>query len=578
MNKKLPLRLFQGLLPMDKHQIAPDVVAGLTLTAIAIPEIMGYSKIAGMPVITGIYTMLIPAFLFSLFGSSRHLVVGADSATAAILATGLTGLAAAGSPEYVAYAGLLALMVGAMLVFAWLVRLGFLADFLSRTVLIGFLTGVGLQVAMGQIAGMLGVNVIKTRAFPQFIEAFRRINQINLYTLGVSIAVLLISYGFKKVSKKIPGGLIAVIGAIIVSRAFDLSAKGVQVLGTIPGGLPAIGLPTIHWQLSTFQQLLPTAIAMVIVILTQSAATSRAYAQRYQEHFSENADLIGLALSNFGASISGTFVVNGSPTKTQIVDSAGGRSQLAQLTMAGIVILVLGFLTGPLAFLPDAVLSAVVFLIGLELVDLPGMRKLFVQRKNEFWVAVTTAAAVIFVGVEQGIILAIFLSLLEHTRRGYRPKNTLIKMEKANHWQIMPVASHAQIIPGLLIYRFNHSLYYANCELFYAEVFELVSEADPRLEWFCLDATAIDDIDFSAAETFREVYLKLAERSVRLVVAGVSAEVRILLSRYGLIEKLGEAAFYETFEETLEAYQRHTATRNTESGQAMLTARDEFPG
>ena len=212
--------ILQGILPIDRSKVSLDIVAGITLAALAIPEVMGYTKIAGMPVVTGLYTILIPTALFALFGSSRHLVVGADSATAAIMAAGLVGLASSGSPEYVAYAGILALMAAALLILARIIQLGFIADFLSRTVLIGFLTGVGIQVAIGQIPGMLGIPGGGTGPVQNLIADLQQIGQTNIYTLGVSIAVLVIIVGSRMISKKIPGALIAVIGAIIVSYAF----------------------------------------------------------------------------------------------------------------------------------------------------------------------------------------------------------------------------------------------------------------------------------------------------------------------------------------------------------------------
>src|SRR5271166_2176896 len=218
---------------------------------------------------------------------------------------------------------------------------------------------------------------------------------------------------------------------------------------------------------------------MFVVILAQSAATSRAYAARYNENFNENIDLVGLGLANIGAGLSGTFVVNGSPTKTQMVDSAGGRTQLSLLVMTVVVLLVLLFLTGPLAYMPEAVLAAIVFLIGIELIDIEGMRKIFVQRRSEFWVALITAVMVIFVGVEQGILLAIVLSLIDHTRRGYRPKNAVLARSETGTWEARPVATKAQALPGLIIYRFTHSMYYANTQQLSAEISEIVSTARP---------------------------------------------------------------------------------------------------
>jgi SulP family sulfate permease len=472
----------------------------------------------------------------------------------------LAGLATTASPEYVAYAGILALLAAAFLILARIINLGFIADFLSRTVLIGFLTGVGIQVAVGQIPGMLGIPGGGLGPVQDVITDLQQIGQTNLYTLGVSIGVLVIIVGSRRINKKIPGALIAVVGAIVVSYLADLSSYGVAELGTVPGGLPSIGLPTgVTLNASVLGQLLPVALSLFIVILAQSAATSRAYATRYSETFSENVDLVGLGIANVGAGLSGTFVVNGSPTKTQMVDSAGGRSQLATLTTSVIVLIVLLFLTKPLAYMPEAVLSAVVFMIGIELVDYFGMSKIYAQRKAEFWVALITALVVIFIGVEQGILLAIVLSILFHTRHGYKPKNSVLEVDDSGKEHMVPVSTHYQVIPGLVIYRFNHSLYYANAELFSQEVLDLVNTADPPLTWFCLVATAIDDIDFSAAATLKETFELLKEKGVRLVLVDADDHIRRELDLSELTELFGKEAFYETVEDVETAFRAAAA-------------------
>jgi sulfate permease, SulP family len=543
--------ILQGVLPITAAQIPAEIIAGITLAAIAIPEVMGYTKISGTPVITGLYTMLFPTALFALFGSSRHLVVGADSATAAILASALVGIAAIGSEQYLALAGVLALMAAVFLILARVMRLGFLADFLSRTVLIGFLTGVGVQVALGQIAGMLGLKGGGHGTLGKLWINMQQLGHVNRHELVIALTVLVVILGLKKVSKKIPGALIAAIGAIVASWAFGLD-KQVHVVGAVPGGLPYLGLPKMDWNWQVITTLIPTAFAMFVVILAQSAATSSAYATRYDESFSENADLVGLALANIGAGLSGTFVVNGSPTKTQIVDSAGGRSQLSLLVMAAIVLLVLLFLTAPLAFMPEAALSAIVFLIGVGLIDLAAMRKVFQQRRSEFWVALITALAVVVLGVQQGILLAIAMSLIEHTRYGYRPKNAVLVPGESGGRQPLPVATAAQAAPGLVVYRFTHSLYYANCQQFSEEISFLANTAEPPLRWICLDASAVDNVDYSAAETLRSVHASLKARGIRLVIA----EVIDLKTRtaYHFKEVLGADAFYDHLEDVMKQY------------------------
>jgi MFS superfamily sulfate permease-like transporter len=303
-------------------------------------------------------------------------VVGTDSATAAILAAGLAGVAATGTPTYVALA---ALVTAGWLILARVIGLPFLADFLARSVLVGFLTGVGVQVACGQIAGMLGVPGGGAGTIDKALIALSQISETNVPTLIVSVSALVVIVGLRVVAKQIPSALVAVIGSIVAGYTLNLTARGVALLGPVPGGLPAIGLPRVATWTYIFD-LLPITFAMFVVIPAQSAATSRAYAARYEERHDENTDLVGLSLANVAAGLSGTFVVNGSRTKTQMVDSAGGRSQLSNLACAAVVMIVLLFLTGPLAFMPTAVLSAIVFLIGVELVDIAGMRRVLAAR------------------------------------------------------------------------------------------------------------------------------------------------------------------------------------------------------
>jgi len=556
-----PLPVLEGILPFDTPRLGTDVVAGITLAALGIPEVMGYAKIAGMPVVTGLYTILIPIAVFALLGSSRHLVVGADSATAAILAAGLAGLAATGSSEYVALASMVAVVTGVVLIIARLVKLGFLADFLSRSVLIGFLTGVGIQVAMGQVGGMLGVPSGTGRTLSKFWGTLQNIGETNGTTLAVSVGVLAVILGAKKIDKRIPGALIAVIGAIFVSWNRDLAADGVSTLGVVPGGLPAFGRPDVG--LSDLGALAGTVGAIFLVILAQSAATSRAYAARYQEEFSENVDLIGLGASNLAAGFSGTFVVNGSPTKTQMVDSAGGRSQVSQLTTAAVVLVVLLFLTTPLQYMPNAVLAAVVFLIGVELVDIAGMRGIWRVRKDEFLIAALTALVVVVIGVEQGVLLAIVLSVLDYVRRGYRPNTAVIVAGPRGHLHSSAIDAPKLAAPGLVVFRFGADLFYANANGFTTDALALAGVEG--VEWLCIDAGGIADVDYSGWKTLQELWSTLSERKVRLVLADVQGPVRAELDRYGLTDELGVDAFYRSVADVIEA-------RGTADGSGPVTA------
>ena len=559
-SRRLPI--LQGVLPLDRKQIPTNVLAGVTLAALAIPEVMGYTSIAGMPVITGLYTILLPMLVFAVFGSSRHLVVGADSATAAVMAAGLVELAKPGSDEYVALAGLLALMAAAFLFLARIIRLGFLANFLSRSVLIGFLTGVGIQVACGQVGGLLGISEGKgitidgdlfDNTLTKLISTLQNVGSTSWATVAVSISVLVVILGGKFVTKKVPGALVAVIGAIVISWHWDLASHGIATLGPVPGGLPKIGIPS-GVSLSDIPSLMGTAVSIFILILAQSAATSRAYAAKYNDKFDENVDLVGLGAANVFAGITGTFVVNGSPTKTEMVDGAGGRSQLAQITTGIIVLIVLLFLTAPLEYMPKAVLSAVVFMIGIQLIDIKGMRTIFRVRKDEFVVAVLTAATVVLLGVEQGIVLAIVASVIGHLRRSYKTAPAVMIPDADDPgFHSTALDPEVRTLPGLVVYRFASDLFYVNANLFLEDLTSFANSKAP-LSRIIIDAGAITDIDFTGSLTLKQVQGELAEHDITLVFADVMSSVKRKLDRYGITEVVGEDAFYRTVGVAVKAY------------------------
>jgi len=535
--------VMQGLLPVPRSRLLPEALAGLTLAALGIPEVLGYATIAGMPVETGLYTLLLPMAVFAILGSSRHLVVAADSATAAILAAALSGLAVAGSERYVRLAGLAALLTGVLLLAARLARLGFLANFLSRTVLVGFLTGVGIQVAVGQLPAMLGVTAPSKQTLSKLLEVARALPHAHAADLAVSIGVIAIVLAARLVTRRIPGPLIAVIIAIGVSRAADLARHGVALVGPVPRGLPALGLPALGWHEAT--ALSGVAASMFVVILAQSAATSRAYAVKYEEAFNENTDLVGLGAANAAAAFSGTFVVNGSPTKAQIVDSAGGRSQLAPLFTAAVVLVVLLLFTGPLAYLPDAALAAVVFLIAIGLVDVKGMRSIRAVRKREWAVALIATAAVVVLGVEYGIVVAVVASIVDHLRHSYSPLNSVLVKSPAGRWQPVPVLPGARTEDGLVVYRFGTSLYYANASRLLDDITVLVGQGGP-LRWLVLDCAAIGDVDYTASGVLARVIEHVQRRHIRFAVSTVLGPVRQQLDQYGISKALDPAAYYDT--------------------------------
>ncbi len=437
-------------------------------------------------------------------------------------------------------------------------RLGFLANFLSRTVLIGFLTGVGIQVAMGQVGGMFDVPAqkVSTTAFAGTIRKFAltlaHIGEGSWQTALVSLSVLAILIVFGRWIKAVPGGLVAVVGMIGLSYAFDFASHSISTLGPVPSGLPHLGLPQ-HVTWNDVGLLMATSISMFLVILAQSAATSRAYAVKYNEDFEENTDLVGLGLANLAAGLSSTFVVNGSPTKTEMADDAKSHTQVAQLTTAAVVAIVLLFLTKPLQYLPNCVLSSVVFLIGLKLIDIHGMKEVYRLSREEFWVAALTALVVVAVGVEQGIILALLLSLVLHVRRHYTTVDVVITRDAKGHVAPVPVTPGARTVPGLVIYRFGAGIFYANATRLSDEVLAIAGSDDPP-RWIVLDAAPIDDIDYTGGKTLSELADQLKERNIVLAVCNVEKRVQSELDRYEITSKIGSEHVYETVEDAIDAF------------------------
>lgn len=548
-------QILQGILPIDKIRIPADLMAGITLAALGIPEVMGYTRIIGTPVVTGLYTMLLPMLVFAFFGSSRHLVVGADSATAAMIAAAFTSLSLAPyAPRYVALTSLVALVTGGLLLVARFLRLGFLADFLSRSVLVGFLSGVGVQVAFGELHGILGLQKGGHGFFGQLAFNFQHLDQANIPGFSIAIAVLAIIAGFEIFAPRFPGALVAVIAAIAASAWFHWGDRGIALVGMVPGGLPHLGVPEVSW--SDIELVLPISASCFIVILAQSAATSRAYAFRYRDSFSQNADLVGLTLANVAAGFSSTFVVNGSPTKTAMVDTAGGRSQISHLTTAVTVLLVLLFLTKPLAVLPNAVLAAIVFHIGLKLFDHRGLAEIYRKARREFVLAAVTGATVVLVGVQPGILLAVILSLLQHVRRSYQPHTAIITPLENDRWQMEPVTPGKMIEPGLVMYWFGADLFYANAGRFVADVRRLVEQSPTPVRWLAIDASAITGVDFSSGCAFLELQQDLAKKGVTFALVSLGWHHSGSMDHLGLINALGENHIFRSRRDCVAAY-RH---------------------
>ncbi len=529
-----------------------DVLAGLTLAAVAIPECMGYTKIAGTPVVTGLYTILLPILVFALLGSSRHLVVGADSATAAILFSGLQNLAQPFSEHWLALSSASALLTASFLLLAGVLRLGFLADFLSRTVLVGFLSGVGVSLLFGQLPDMLGVVLSGHGLISHLEEIVQDLPHLHWGTVWMALGVVAVIVSCERFAPRVPGSLLAVTLAILATWVFKLDQHGIATVGRVQAGLPTFGLPPVS--LAQTQGLLATSASMFLVIVAQSAATSRSFAQKHREDLNENRDLLALGAANILAGVSHTFVVNGSPTKTAVVEAAGGRTQTAQVTTAAATLAVLLFATTLIERLPTAALAAIVFLIGVKLIDVRSLRQIAAFRRGTFVVAILTLLGVVFLGVERGIFVAIALSVIDHLRQEYHPKDVVLAPVGAL-WKAHPAEAGTESEPGLVVYRFEAPLFFANADYFAARLHRLVEQAPHPVRWLILDLVSMDDIDYTGGLIFAASLQTLRNQGVTVALAQTE-DVGDALKSFGIIQLIGAAQVFDSVPAAMEAYSR----------------------
>jgi MFS superfamily sulfate permease-like transporter len=548
----------ESLRGYQRAWLVRDVIAGLTLAAVGIPEVMGYTSIAGTPIVTGVYTIIFPTLVFALLGSSRLLVVGADSATAAILAAGLGGLGVSGltpySQEWLAWCSLVALVCGVLLILARLLKLGFIGNFLSASVLIGFLSGVGISVLTGQIPDMLGVPKSSGTWWQQQWGTITSIPEASAATVAFALGTVLLIAGCKRFLPVVPGAVVAVILSIVISTATDAKQHGVAVIGSLQGGFPPIGLPGgFSW--SDVASATTIAFGCFVLIIAQSAATSRSFAAKHGERVDINRDLVGLSGASLAAGLTGTFVVNGSPTKTEILDEQKGRSQVANMTMSAVALLFVLFLTSLLTNMPLAVLAGIVFMIGLGLVDVVGLRRIRGRRMDEFVIACVTGVVVFAIGVEQGIVLAILLSLTEVVRRAYHPGDFVVGEGAADQLSYTPAAAGVQSRPGLVIFRFDATLFYANATRFTDDVKAVVEGAPTPVRWLVLDCSSVDDVDYSAGLELTDLITWVHQRNAKFGLAHLDDALLATLRTYGVLDHVAPDRIFSTIDEVFAAWE-----------------------
>ena len=531
-----------------------DVIAGLTLSALLVPVGMGYAEAAGLPAIAGLYATIGALVAYFLVGPSRILVFGPDSSLLPLVAAAVVPLAGGDSTRAIALAAALAIMAGVLCLGAAVARLGFVTDLLSRPIRVGYMNGIALTILVGQLPKLLGFSVSSNDVAGGIVGLGRGIADGKTVPLAllIGLASLALILGLRRVSRRIPGVLVAVVAAGVVVAVFGLSAE-LKVVGEVPRGLPAIGIPAVSW--SDLTTLFPTALGIALISFADTSVISHAFAARRGERVDADRELAALGVVNVAAGLVGGFASSGSATRTPVAEQAGSRTQVTGLVGAGAIILLLVVVPGLLAPIPTAALAAVVISAALSFFDLEGLRRLWRQRRSELGLALVAFLAVTFFGALSGIGIAVALSLLVFIRHAWRPHAAVLG-RVTNYKGYHDIERHpeARLVPGLTLYRWDAPLFFANADLFREHVLDVVDHAPPPARWLAVASEPMTDIDTTAADMLDELITELARRGVELHFADMKGHVKDRLRAYGLFDRLGEACFHPTVGSVVKAY------------------------
>ena len=548
--RRRPL-LFSSLHGYRHEWASADAVAALTLLAIALPEQLATSRLAGMPPITGLYAFVAGTLMFAILGSNPQLSVGADSTIAPLFAVGIAGLAQVGSAHYVDLVGILAVTVGVMVALVGLLRLGWIAEFLSAPIITGFLAGIAVIIVVHQLPDFLGIPPVSGSTVHRVAAIVRHLGDTNPWTVSIGLVVLAVMVVAEKVDRRLPGALVGLIGSTVLVATLGLQAHGVAVLGSFPHGAPHFGLSDLSW--SSIRSVVPLAGVVSLVVVTQSAATTRAFPGQGGHQVNISRDFLGVGAGSIVAALAGSFPVNASPARTAAVATAGGRTQAAGLGAAGAVVLLIPA-AGLLKDVPVATLAAVLLFVAARIFHVRDLRAIAHFDLFEFGLAVITLFTVALVGVEQGIGLAIALAILDRTRLSARPQlHVLGRIPGTTSWAPLSTSDHATQVPGVVVVLFATPLWYANATHFHAQVVGALARAEGRPRAVVLDALGMTDIDYTGTKSLSEVMDDLDRNKISFAVSRAGETTLMSLTRSGLRQRIGENRFFPSVDEAVTA-------------------------
>ncbi len=530
-----------------------DLLAGLTVAALAVPSAMAYGQLAGLSPVNGLYALLLPTVAYVLLGSSRRLVIGPEGATSTLVAAAVLPLAVAGSADAVEVASMLALLVAVCFFLAWLLRIGWIADYFSRPVLIGYLHGVAITLVVAQLGKLLGLQVTAQEPLGRLWEIAKELDDVSGATVAVSAVSLVALVCVKRFLPFLPGALIVVVGAIGLSWALDLGSHGIALVGPVEGGLPRPTVPTPP--LSDILELVPAAVGLFLVSFADEILTARAFAGKRREHVRASQELLTMGVANVGAGFTQTFSIGASGARTAVNDAMGVRTQLAGVFAATAVVVILLFLTGPIQYLPQAILAAVIVVAGIGIVDRAAWQSLARIDRVEVAIAGVTTACVVLFGVLQALVVAVGLSIIDTVRRSARPYDAVLGwVPRLQGYRDVAIHPSALVTPGVVVYRLDDRLFFANAGYVKGRVREAIRAAPTETSWFVFDAEAVSHIDSTGMEALLDLTRDLRREGITLVVARLRTRMRPDFAVAGLTDEIGAEHFYPSVKLAVDAF------------------------
>jgi SulP family sulfate permease len=530
-----------------------DAVAGVTVAALAIPSAMAYAEVAGLSPVNGLYALLLPGVVYALLGSSRQLSIGPEGSLATLVAAAVLPLAVAGSAHAAELAAMLAILVAAFFAAAWLLRLGWIADYFSRPVLVGYIHGVAVVLIIGQLGKLFGLSIAAKDPLPQLWEVIREIGNANGATVVIAAVSLAALLTLRSVMPKLPAALLIVVAAIGLSWAFDFAAHGVAVVGPIPAGLPSFAVPTPA--LADVVRLVPAALGIFLVCFADEILTARSFAGKHNQNVRGSQELLAMGAASAAAGFTQGFSIGASGSRTAVNDNMGARSQIAGLFAAATVAVILLLLTEPVQYLPKAVLGAVIVFAAIGLIEPQAWRTLAAVDPVEVAIAAVTTACVIFFGVLEALVVAVGLSMVDTVRRSAHPHDAVLGwVERLGRYADVSLHPSARVTPGVVVYRLDDRLFFANARYFKGRIREAIRAAPTPVHWLVLDADAITHADATGLEALLDVTKDLRRDEIALVIARLRTRMEKQLEDAGVLDAVGRSHLYPTVQAAVDAY------------------------